>query len=113
MKVKQGLPPPKPDFSFARPPKSKVAFFFWRWRIWFEATFALTVLEPWEKTVLLVIVFISTAFCLAALFKYLPQQIEQMKRRAIYYLWGQEGAAVRKMFSRGAITLSETILQKL
>ncbi|SJK97218.1 uncharacterized protein ARMOST_00469 [Armillaria ostoyae] len=75
MKVKQGLLPPKPDFTFARPPKSKVAF-FWRWRIWFEATFAFTVLEPWEKMVLLVIVFISVAFCLATLFKYLPQQIE-------------------------------------
>ncbi|KAK0195154.1 hypothetical protein F5146DRAFT_923521 [Armillaria mellea] len=112
MKVKQGLPPPKPDFSFARPPKSKVAFFFWRWRIWFEATFAFTVLEPWEKMVLL-IVFISVTFCLTVLFKYLPQQIEQMKRHAIYYLWGQEGAPVRKMINRGAITLSETILQKL
>ncbi|KAK0476675.1 hypothetical protein IW261DRAFT_1421413 [Armillaria novae-zelandiae] len=112
MKVKQGLPPPKPDFSFVRPPKSKVAFFFWRWMIWFEATFALSVLEPWEKMFLLVIVFISMAFCFTALFKYLPQQIEQMERDAIYYLWGKEGGPVRKMINRGAITLSETILQK-
>ncbi|KAK0455464.1 uncharacterized protein EV420DRAFT_1234681, partial [Desarmillaria tabescens] len=91
MQVKQGLPPPKPDFSFARSPKSQVAFFFWRWRIWFEATFALTVLEPWEKIVLLVIMFISVTFFLAALFRYLPEQVEKMERRVMYYLWGQEG----------------------
>ena len=45
------LPPPKPDHSFTRRPKSKLALFWWRKRLWIESTFALTVYEPWEKVV--------------------------------------------------------------
>ncbi|KAG7446525.1 uncharacterized protein BT62DRAFT_1076079 [Guyanagaster necrorhizus] len=113
MQAKQALPPPRPDFSFARPPKSKVSFFFWRWRIWFEATFALTVMEPWEKIVFLVVTFLSVAFFLTAVFKYLPRQIEQTERRSVYYLWGQEGPPVRNLLNRGAMLLSETMLRKI
>jgi Small subunit of serine palmitoyltransferase-like len=32
-----------------RPPKSALGAFLWRRQIWFEATFALSMLEPWEK----------------------------------------------------------------
>ena len=46
------LPPPKPDFSFTEKPEGAIAQFFWRWRIWFESTFALSMLEPWEKILL-------------------------------------------------------------
>jgi hypothetical protein len=43
---------PKPDFSWTRKPQGKVAQFWWRWRLWFEGTFALCVLETWEKVLL-------------------------------------------------------------
>ena len=66
------------------------------------------MLEPWEKILLrassdffepapladseAVTIF---AFCfvlfLTGLFKYLPSHVLIMKRRAAYYLWGQEG----------------------
>lgn len=39
-------------FSLAlpyRPPKSRLGAYLWRKRMWFEATFALTMLQPWEK----------------------------------------------------------------
>ena len=47
------LPRPRPDRSYAsNPPKSKLGYFLWRRRMWFESTFALTVMEPWEKVVM-------------------------------------------------------------
>ena len=48
------LPPPKPAHSFTRRPSSSniVAQFFWRKRLWFESTFVLSMLEPWEKIIL-------------------------------------------------------------
>lgn len=30
-------------------PSSPIARFFWRRRIWIEATFALSMMEPWER----------------------------------------------------------------
>ena len=46
------LPPPKPDHSFTEKPSSALGQFFWRRRMWFEATFVLSMLEPWEKILL-------------------------------------------------------------
>lgn len=31
------------------PPKNPIAACIWRWRLWGEVTFALSMLEPWEK----------------------------------------------------------------
>lgn len=85
------LPPPKPDLSFARPPKSPVALYFWRWRMWFESTFVLSMLEPWEKIMLLTILFILITLFMTGVFNFMPQHLERMHQRAVYYLWGQEG----------------------
>ncbi|KAH9960642.1 hypothetical protein BC827DRAFT_1207054 [Russula dissimulans] len=30
-------------------PQSDLRYFFWRWRMWFESTFALSMFEGWEK----------------------------------------------------------------
>ena len=35
-----------------RPPESPVGAFLWRKRVWFESTFALTMLQPWEKVLI-------------------------------------------------------------
>ena len=35
-----------------RPPESSLGAFLWRRRLWFETTFALSMLQPWEKLVL-------------------------------------------------------------
>ena len=32
-----------------KPPRSATRRFFWKWRIMFESTFALTMFEGWEK----------------------------------------------------------------
>ncbi|KAF8066779.1 hypothetical protein FPV67DRAFT_1496409 [Lyophyllum atratum] len=85
------LPKPKPDLAFTRPPKSKLGLFLWRRRMWFESTFVLSMLEPWEKILLLTIFVVLFILITMGLFKYLPQHVVIMHRRALYYLWGQEG----------------------
>ena len=44
----------KPTFDPAtyRKPKSAIGAFVWRWKMWFEATFVFSMLEPWEKILL-------------------------------------------------------------
>lgn len=68
------------------------------------------MLEPWEKIVLSelnyaffisvistsappsVTIFVSLfILVLTGLFRYLPRHLVVMQRRAVYYLWGQEG----------------------
>lgn len=106
------VPHPRPSFSITKRPKSKLAIFFWRRRIWLESTFALTVYEPWEKVivgrsffscfpidllhtmicvsnVVTIFVIISIAM-LVGLLKYLPRHLIVMQKRAVYYLWGSE-----------------------
>ncbi|KAF7324741.1 hypothetical protein MKEN_00515900 [Mycena kentingensis (nom. inval.)] len=85
------LPPPKPDLSFTRKPQSPLAVFFWRRRMWFEATFVLSMLEPWEKLLLLTIFAILFFLVCSGIVLYLPQHLSIMKGRAMYYLYGQEG----------------------
>ncbi|KAG7446528.1 uncharacterized protein BT62DRAFT_124468 [Guyanagaster necrorhizus] len=88
--TKVKLLPPKPDLTFTRPPKSKIALFFWRWRIWFESTFVLSMLEPWEKIMLLTMLFICSSFVLSALFRHIYQDIGGLQQRVVYYLLGPE-----------------------
>jgi len=87
------LPPPKPDHSFTRRPSSSnlVARFFWRKRMWFESTFVLSMLEPWEKILLLTILAVLFVLVFTGILKYLPHHLVVMRGRAVYYLWGQEG----------------------
>lgn len=35
-----------------RPPESSLGAYIWRKRLWFETTFALSMMQPWEKFVL-------------------------------------------------------------
>ncbi|KAK0213093.1 hypothetical protein DFS33DRAFT_1377554 [Desarmillaria ectypa] len=103
--TKAKLLPPKPDLTFTRPPKSKVALLFWRWRMWFESTFVLSMLEPWEKIMLLTILFICSSFVLSAFFKYIRQDIGRIQQHAMYYLFGQEEdkTAIWHRVNNGAI----------
>ncbi|KAJ7040738.1 hypothetical protein C8F04DRAFT_913096, partial [Mycena alexandri] len=85
------LPPPKPDHSFTRRPNSNLGVWLWRRRIWFESTFVLSMLEPWEKILLLTIFAAFFLLVCSGIVMYFPHHLVVMQRRAIYYLWGQEG----------------------
>ncbi|KAF6752826.1 hypothetical protein DFP72DRAFT_781782, partial [Ephemerocybe angulata] len=84
------LPPPRPDHSYARRPeksKGKLVYTLWRWRIWFEGTFALTVMETWERWVVCTFFAILIGLFLVSL-ALLPYHILRMQKRAVYYIWG-------------------------
>lgn len=60
----------------------------------------LSMLEPWEKVLMVTIFTVSFVFVVAGLFKYLPHHLDVMHHRAVYYLWGQDGDA-RQWFGLG------------
>jgi len=50
------LPPAKHLGEYIRTPpphakNNRFIMFIWRWHLWFECTFGLTVMEPWERMV--------------------------------------------------------------
>ena len=102
-----------------RPPESPVGAFLWRKRVWFESTFALTMLQPWEKLCLrecrfpvpavpyqagrcsvfhvahrhfAAVFFIHSSWILllTALVLYFPNEIAYLIARGRYYLFGEE-----------------------
>ncbi|PPR01195.1 hypothetical protein CVT26_016076 [Gymnopilus dilepis] len=85
------LPRPRPDHGFTKPPSSKLGIFFWRCRMWFESTFVLSMLEPWEKVLLLTVLGFLFTLLFSGVFMYLPHHLKFLQQRAVYYLWGQEG----------------------
>ncbi|KAI0320500.1 hypothetical protein OF83DRAFT_1032425, partial [Amylostereum chailletii] len=72
------------------PPASPIVRFFWRWRLWFEATVVFTLLEPWEKGLLMVFMGGFFAVFVMGIYRYLPHHIFFLYQRAVYYLLGQE-----------------------
>ncbi|KAF8901144.1 hypothetical protein CPB84DRAFT_976487 [Gymnopilus junonius] len=66
------LPPPRPDHSFTKRPSSRLAVFWWRRRMWFESTFVLSMLEPWEKVLLLTMFGLLFALLFSGILKYSP-----------------------------------------
>ncbi|KAF5310052.1 hypothetical protein D9619_010487 [Psilocybe cf. subviscida] len=89
--LRTDLPRAKPNHAHTRKPNSKIGIFFWRWRMWFEATFVLSMLEPWEKIMLLTGFIFLCVLVTTGILKYLPQHLLFLHRRATYYLWGSEG----------------------
>ncbi|KAH9942683.1 hypothetical protein B0H21DRAFT_793427, partial [Amylocystis lapponica] len=73
-----------------RPPRSALGVFFWRRRIWLETTFALSMVEPWEKVLISDVVYASLALLLVAARLYLPRQIVFVSQRTAYYFLGSE-----------------------
>ncbi|KAF9648111.1 hypothetical protein BDM02DRAFT_3076076, partial [Thelephora ganbajun] len=71
-----------------QPPTSAMGAFVWRCRMWFECTFAFTMLEPWEK--ILCAMVISTLFLLVStgFVRYFPPHVKTMYDRATYYWSG-------------------------
>ncbi|KAM5543854.1 hypothetical protein V8D89_002471 [Ganoderma adspersum] len=76
-----------------RPPRSFIGKFLWRRRVWVEVTFALSMLEPWEKFLVLVVMYLALGLLLMATTLYLPHHVELMSARAAYYLFGRDAAS--------------------
>ncbi|KAI0780341.1 hypothetical protein BD413DRAFT_462759 [Trametes elegans] len=76
-----------------RKPDSALHRFFWRRRVWVEVTFALSMLEPWEKVLILVVIYAALLLLGTAAFFYLPHHLAFLRARAAYYLFGSTDAA--------------------
>ncbi|KDN51853.1 hypothetical protein RSAG8_00403, partial [Rhizoctonia solani AG-8 WAC10335] len=74
--------------SLSRTPSSAVKRFLWRRQIWFESTFALSMMEPWEKFLIMgVLLFLSSLFITGAV-RYLPNHVSVVAARTSFYLTG-------------------------
>ena len=103
-----------------RPPKNPLAAADWRKRVLIETTFGLSVLEPWEKILIgtcvpevfvqgfltnvywppwrvlptVVTWYLILAVVFTGLYRFMPHHVPEMYRRTLYYLFGDEVAAV-------------------
>ncbi|KAI9457616.1 hypothetical protein BJY52DRAFT_1271838 [Lactarius psammicola] len=75
----------------------------WRWRMLFESTFALSMLEGWEKILVVALMAIFWGLLITGIYRYLPYHLEFLYRRAVYYLSGTEQASAQNI---GAAVLS-------
>ncbi|KAH8075863.1 hypothetical protein BXZ70DRAFT_870229, partial [Cristinia sonorae] len=73
-----------------RPPKSAFGKWVWRKRVWLETTFALSVLEPWEKLLVLCVTYFTLVLVFIGLFTYAPQRISLGYSRMVYYFHGHQ-----------------------
>ncbi|KAH9942682.1 hypothetical protein B0H21DRAFT_750614 [Amylocystis lapponica] len=76
-----------------RPPRSALGTFFWRKRMWFETTVGFSLLEPWEKIMMIFISYFLLTLVGTGLYKIVPPYFALLESRAVYYLLGQEAAA--------------------
>ncbi|EIW84083.1 hypothetical protein CONPUDRAFT_119658 [Coniophora puteana RWD-64-598 SS2] len=65
--------------------------YLWRQRVKVESTLAMSMLEPWEKLLCVIIATLFALLLMTGIYQYLPQHVSVMQKRAIYYLFGQEG----------------------
>ncbi|KIP01627.1 hypothetical protein PHLGIDRAFT_80310 [Phlebiopsis gigantea 11061_1 CR5-6] len=73
-----------------RPPKSAFGALLWRRRVWLETTTGLSLLEPWEKVLILAIFYFLLLLLITGVYKLLPGQLEAVQYRMVYYFFGQE-----------------------
>lgn len=109
-------------------PSSPLSAMIWRCRIWFEATFVFTMLEPWEKAFLsassllftsrdtraywayIVTLFtIITSLFVIGVYKYLPYHLQFLYQRGMYYLLGRQEQLDWTPLHRAVGTLKTTI----
>jgi len=66
--------------------------------MWFEATFALSMCEGWEKILVVMLVTIFCGLLVTGVFRYLPvlpYHLQFLYQRTTYYLSGTEQLSVR------------------
>ncbi|EPS97129.1 hypothetical protein FOMPIDRAFT_1129140 [Fomitopsis schrenkii] len=73
-----------------RAPRSKLAAFLWRRRVWLETTFALSMMQPWEKVVVVCVFWLFMVVFLISGYLYFPHHVRYVFGRTRYYLSGRE-----------------------
>ncbi|CDO76395.1 hypothetical protein BN946_scf184937.g9 [Trametes cinnabarina] len=81
-----------PHLPYSKP-RGALAAFLWRRRVWLEVTFALSMLEPWEKILIMLVLYATFIFLAIGAVLYLPHHIAFLQSRAAYYLFGVSPSA--------------------
>ncbi|WVQ86064.1 hypothetical protein IAT38_008232 [Cryptococcus sp. DSM 104549] len=84
---------PAPPMYTPRPPPG-IRRRLWDWSMWFQSTFALSMMQPWEKAVILSTLSIVTLLFWISVYTYLPNHLAYLSRRFAYYVYGDETAEV-------------------
>jgi len=71
-------------------------FFVRKWLL-FESTFALSMLEPWEKVLVLSLCIFLLALITTGVCNYLPFHLQFLDRRARFYILGDESAPLKEL----------------
>ncbi|CAE7067242.1 unnamed protein product [Rhizoctonia solani] len=74
--------------NLSRRPSSVVKRFLWRRQIWFESTFALSMLEPWEKILIMGVLLLLSSLFVTGAVRYLPNHVSIVAARASFYITG-------------------------
>ncbi|KAI0777970.1 hypothetical protein BC629DRAFT_1441192 [Irpex lacteus] len=79
-----------------RPPTNPIGALIWRKRMWVETTLGLSLLEPWEKLMTLLLFYCLLLLTMTSVLRFTPLQLSLFQERLTYYFYGHEakGAAV-------------------
>ncbi|WWC62009.1 uncharacterized protein I303_104596 [Kwoniella dejecticola CBS 10117] len=78
--------PPRPPPGMRR--------MIWNQRIWLESTFATSMMQPWEKALIVTVLTFVTLLIWFSIYTYLPSHIEYLAKRWSYYVYGDETVEV-------------------
>ncbi|KAK4052752.1 hypothetical protein OIV83_002039 [Microbotryomycetes sp. JL201] len=62
-----------------------------QWLIYWESTSVLSMLEPWEKALVYLVLLLLSSMFYWAITNYLPAHVRAIVSRAVYYVRGGEG----------------------
>ncbi|KAK8864441.1 hypothetical protein IAR55_001690 [Kwoniella newhampshirensis] len=91
-------PPPPGQPSYPHPPPPGFKRTLWRWSVIFESTFALSMMQPWEKGLIWSTLIIITTLFWLSVFTYYPGHLAYLSRRFAYYVFEDENADLRAIF---------------
>ncbi|OCF36823.1 hypothetical protein I316_01419 [Kwoniella heveanensis BCC8398] len=80
-----------------RPPPG-IRRYIWDKRVLIESTFALSMMQPWEKLLIVGTLLITCLLFWVSVYTYYPSHLAYLSRRFAYYVYGDETADVRGMF---------------
>jgi len=70
-------------------PSSPVAFFFWRWKLWFDASIGVSLLDPVERIFSYFLLLFMFGLVFLGIVRYLPSHLMFLQKRARYYFLGE------------------------
>ncbi|KAL5505005.1 hypothetical protein ACEPAH_7668 [Sanghuangporus vaninii] len=69
-------------------PDQPLAALLWRLSLWISVTFGLSVMEPWEKLLVVIVVALILGLIGLGFVRFIPQFISLSLARTRYYLLG-------------------------